>query len=384
MARCTGLLAISLVLQGTAVVLRQLPGSMWQGDGGYGAESGPWKKMEQDADKSGRNICMDGVQLPDLYVIGVQKSGTSSLAEALVSAGVRNIHGPINPKEMHLFNAPARLNYTLGMDSDDAIKENRRLMEAWMPACSNKTRDGQLIRAPLADLTPDYHRVVRKPSDSGELAGRWRPIDEMNISVPHAIRQLYGPKMSPKVNFAMMIREPLAQMQSAWYMGESLNFSYCRDCKDTSFRHHLQTVLKAKRLSDELTPWLWTAMYARQLEDWLSEFDASQFYVVPMNEFAKGDHVAICNDLSSRLDFHMGCGKIGASEVAHKWSHEHPPVDEDASEYLRGQFDRLYEPEKKRLVQVLTQAHKKGMGLANYKGATGSEDDVQAWLEKSW
>jgi hypothetical protein len=62
----------------------------------------------------------------------------------------------------------------------------------------------------------------------------------------------------------------------------------------------------------------------------------------------------------------------------------YPPVDEDATDRLRASFDRIYAPEKKRLVKLLASANKKGMGLANYKGAPGDAAAVLAWLVQGW
>jgi hypothetical protein len=320
------------------------------------------------------------VQLPDLYVIGVQKSGTSSLAKALVGAAIKNVHGPHNPKELHLFNAPSRLNYSLSLDTKAGLKENRRLMNSWMPSCPTSK-----IRSPLADLTPDYHRVVPKPADMGKLGGLWRPIDEMNISIPATIRKLYGEEAAKKLQFVMMIREPLAQMQSAWYMAKDMNFTYCRDCRAPNFRMHLNYALKFMRgQTPHFQPWLWTAMYARQLENWLEHFDAAQFYVIPMHEFSKGDNAGICEELVHRLDFKMDCRPSSTGAVSHTWAHEHPPVDEDASPRFRAEFDEMYAPEKSRLVKLLRKAHRQGLSLAGFKDGVANDAAITHWLESKW
>merc|ERR1712110_1347327 len=87
-----------------------------------------------------------------------------------------------------------------------------------------------------------------------------------------------------------------------------------------------------------LTPWLWVAMYARQMEMWLKYFRPAQFYIIPMHQISSDSKDVICTDLKKRLDFNVDCNSKGA-QALHSWSHGHPPVSSDAGD-LRDVFDQ--------------------------------------------
>merc|ERR1719401_2766912 len=91
----------------------------------------------------------------------------------------------------------------------------------------------------------------------------------------------------------------------------------------------------------------------------------------------------ICKNLADRLDFAVDCDSKGAASE-HSWSHEHPSVDEDAGSEMRQTFDNFMLSENKDLVRLLARGHLQGMGLANYEGETGNEEQISKWLLGSW
>lgn len=341
----------------------------------------PWKFMEQGTKKE-RNICLRGKQVPDFYVLGVQKCATSSLANNLMEAGMKNVHGDLNPKEFHWFDH--RMDYSLAMP--EGYETNKAGWLSWMPDCP---ADGK--RSVLADFTPDYLRIVPRPLE--DFATRnslreWMSVQEKDIMGPQKMYNLYGEERAKKLHFAVMFREPLSQMQSAWYHAKSFNFhNACKSCKANSFKEALETNLldlkQEGELNRTLTPWVWTTMYARQLQPWLQVFDPSQFYLIPMKQLTGEKKDDICSDLSQRLDFAVDCNSNGV-ESLHSWSHEHPHVDEDAGPEMRKAFDKAMEPEKQRLIQLLANASSNGMGLANFAGKIGDASAIKEWLEGSW
>lgn len=338
----------------------------------------PWQLLAQDEDTEGRNLCIEGKQVPDFYVLGVQKCATSSLANDLMGAGVANVHGDKNPKEFHWFDH--RMDLTSAAQEDEISVVNRESWLSWMPSCPGPT-DGVVRRKALADFTPDYLRIVPRPLDF-KFVGKWMQAQIADEAAPRYMRQMYAGQ-EHLLSFAVMFREPLAQMQSAWYHAASFNFTNaCNSCRAPSFRVALHRALAGMRKSPpELSAWVWTTMYARQLSPWFEKFDASQFYMIPMHQLSGADKDQICVDISERLNFKAVCDSRG-KESLHSWSHPHPDVDEDAGPELREAFDELMLPEKDRLVRLLTEAS--GMGLANFRGERGNYGDVSKWLDESW
>jgi len=323
---------------------------------------------------NGRNLCIDGKRVPDLYVLGVQKCGTTTMYKDFHDAGAASAHGEDkNVKEFHFFDYIIKKN--------ESIEQNRNWWLSLMPPCSN-SNSADAPRSIFGDFTPDYLRLVQRPPDYIANKDLVR-MEGKDISMPWRLKSFYGDQSS-KLNFAILLREPLSQMQSAWYHTASENFTawVCRSCEGTSFRAVLQELVSGMK-RQELTGWLWVTMYARQIEEWLQSYEASQFYIVPMR-YNKGVHKQeVCRDMSVRLGYTMGCNPEVLEET-HEWSHEHPAVDEDAGPALRAKFDALMAKEKTRLVNLLAKSHSAGMGLAAYHGPRGDREAIRQWLEAGW
>jgi hypothetical protein len=305
-------------------------------------------------------------------VLGAQKTGTSSFAKDLKCAGVELMQAKDNSnwKEMHFFDA--RHNWR-GVDVE---------REKWLrrfPACSsargNETSSAKL----LADFTPDNLRMVR-----GE-----KPYNDVFVNMPETLHRFYGADASKKLTFVILIREPLSRMHSAWYAAKMCDHfgAICTDdCRADSIQAAMRTALvNAHRDRPVHTEWLWTSMYARHMKEWLSKFDAKQFYVIPYREYAHGNADGICGDLAERLNFQMDCQSNGVP-VSHEWKSNHPELDADfpLKSELRQAFDSFMQGENVALWELLAMAHKNGMGLANYNGTKGSAEEIRSWVQERW
>merc|ERR1719183_2248505 len=63
-------------------------------------------------------------------------------------------------------------------------------------------------------------------------------LNDWQHDVPPNLVEAYGPELTSKVTFVVMIREPLSRMQSAWYHAEYENFKNYwgfTDCCTKSF-----------------------------------------------------------------------------------------------------------------------------------------------------
>lgn len=93
---------------------------------------------------------------------------------------------------------------------------------------------------------------------------------------------------------------------------------------------------------------------------------------------------AVFADLSVRLEVELEALSGESAESGNRNQGTHRPLDEDVSQATQAEFQELVAPENRLLVQLLASASTKGMGLARYEGAAGSEEDVKAWLEAGW
>jgi len=342
---------------------------------------GPWKPVSQGPDQ-GRNICLRGKQVPDLYVMGTQKSATSSLAYDLMGVGIQSAAGKKHngrpKKELHWFD------HHLHWDAvkSHSLENERGRWLQFMPNCSQSFWRQQNPRRVLADFTPDYMPLVPPPA-SMHLPNL--TISSEHVNLPKMLRLFYG-DAAKKVTLVVMLREPLSRMQSAWYAAKACNnFScICMSCNSSSFQVALADQLtNASRSPPELTSWFWFSMYARQLQQWLTKFAPNQLYVIPFSTYAHGNKDIVCKELSERLGYKIDC--TSRSKAGHhSWSNPHPELEKDVSPELRSKFESWIAGENDLLVQLLTRAHQDGAGLANFHGEAGSEADVGAWLRDAW
>lgn len=322
--------------------------------------SAPWKPSPNR--NATKEICIEGKSLPKLYVLGAQKTSTSSFANDLACAGVSAVPSRAgNEKEFSYFVARFKWGGAEG-ERDGWLKA--------LPDCN--AQNPKLV----ADLTPNNLRMVNGETPYGS---------SIPINLPNTLKTFYG-KEQGKVTLVAMIRDPLSRMQSAWYAARRCsNHAICtQDCRGESFQEDLKTALSNARQSPPLyTEWLWTSMYGRHLEEWLQHFDAQQMYVIPYKQYSKGDADAICRNLAKRLEFDMDCESNGR-EPSHSWKNEHPSLKDDLRPEIIDDFNAIMDQETDRLAQALADGHAKGLGLANFDGAKGSKAEIRAWLEAWW
>eukprot|EP00928_Gymnodinium_smaydae_P015829 TRINITY_DN15888_c0_g1_i1.p2 TRINITY_DN15888_c0_g1~~TRINITY_DN15888_c0_g1_i1.p2 ORF type:complete len:208 (-),score=39.74 TRINITY_DN15888_c0_g1_i1:199-822(-) len=206
----------------------------------------------------------------------------------------------------------------------------------------------------------------------------------------------------------------------------------CVDCRAASFesavRKHLS---EAQKDPPVYSDWLWTGMYARQLEEWLKYFEPAQFLLMPTryltrrgskaaalsrtrhnasnsrlrtllpsslqrlvatatkvveghsNTGAAGLDTA-CHELVAHLDFAMDCDSRADRPLHRDWSHAHPRLTDDISPKLLQDFEKFMLPERKRLEELLAKAHKDGARLPGVHRGDGSAERVRLWLQDGW
>jgi hypothetical protein len=196
------------------------------------------------------NMCIDQHLVPELFIIGAQKSATTSLAVELTqgsSAIVTRTFGegewPSSWKEPHFF--------------DWRYNEGRWSWLSGYPACPD-------YRAVAVDMTPMVHTTY----------------------VPARIVEWYG-DLSAQLSLVLLLRDPLSRMHSAFYhekeciqKPELLNIGFSQYslrvlgnpgyCSARSFEGSFK---------DE-DPFC-DSLYADQLYEWFKYFKGTQFTIIP-------------------------------------------------------------------------------------------------------
>lgn len=339
---------------------------------------GPWKPGVNDEARA--NLCVNGRLVPQLYVLGEPKAGTTSLSWDLMGAGVESLGASLRRakrerpdaycyKEMHYFDSMLRWDRVHGPGFD---QERQAWLDLWQPCQSTKRRV-------LADFTPSNMPIVTRPWPS--LYTGARAWEKPYMDLPSLLPRFYG-QSAGKLVFVILLREPLSLFQSLWYccMGGVKNTERFQMALDS----HLKSVSGDISKSEA---WLWRLLFARHLEGWLENFEASQFVVVPYRQYTEGRGDAVCQSISAKLNFSIDCDSHGkpASHRFNKPGEEaHPTVEHDTTPELRERFHNLMAVENARLALDLATASSKGMVLAGYNGTQGSKAEVYQWLKSNW
>mmetsp|Transcript_78263 Transcript_78263/g.181584 ORF Transcript_78263/g.181584 Transcript_78263/m.181584 type:complete len:354 (-) Transcript_78263:49-1110(-) len=314
--------------------------------------------------------CAFGKVIPEFYVLGAKNTATTSLSNDLRERGVWA--APRNKaKEWQFFLR------------SDSLPDDEELLASWLaqlPECRKKRRV-------LADFSVTNLFANQLPADfewSPQVgyAGRRHRAPDMWATAQRInhFHRTAGPATVPP-KFVVMLRDPLARTQSEYY--HTLPLQNCRGCmaKDNfvdSFALNVE-LLRHKQMSD----WFWKSFYARQIEPYEQEFNASQFMFVPNKEYFAFDPSGFSSELLSWLELPNAQPWEKAS-VAN--SHTKPLLDAELppDHPARVTYQELMEPECQRLVQLLSRMHKRGAMLPGYTGPSGDEVAVRAWLENGW
>lgn len=343
-------------------------------------------------DTADQSLCFNGKLLPMLYVLGVQKSGTTSLAYKLMQGGVETaLKGDVpDGKEWHFFDRRMEGGEAA---SEDAVGSLRGQWLANLPDCQPTDKAKRMV----ADFTIINLMMVPLPDYNAPTGTHWgwwwrrsheaakKDVDGP-VHLPRLLRWLYPAEARQKLRFAIMLREPLARMQSAWYHARAGGWQgVCRDCHAESFQDAVGLAIDAfTQRPAEVKDWLWTSMYERQLRVWLDHFSPKQFYLSLFQDFSRTGEVAACRDLSSWVGFETNCAVEDSAAEAHKNTNSHAPLSQDITPELKARFDEAIEPENERLVRLLTRGQVRGMRLVGFNGKNGAEADVRAWLMNGW
>mmetsp|Transcript_61291 Transcript_61291/g.113789 ORF Transcript_61291/g.113789 Transcript_61291/m.113789 type:complete len:405 (+) Transcript_61291:82-1296(+) len=351
-------------------------------------------------------LCRSGKWLPELFLLGGPKCGTSAMAMQLIQNGI-----PSAVDKTGFTNIPQELADD-DVDSDSFLAEKemqfftgwlRRSKGRWnatlamqdwtavMPECPSL--DSQ--RSLFADYTPGNLALVPPAAslniDREVLAYGYNLT---SINLPSTLELFYG-QLSPRLTFIVMLREPLAQLQSAWHHAEFVltNFDGARVNQlmgdvplAINFTLELERALDLVDVGT-MTLWLWYAFFGRQVEAYLTSFAAEQFIFIPMYHFLSDGpgRDEVCSTLQQRLDFHVACAEA-ATAVS---SHEHPSLIEDVpvTSELRARFDTFMLPEIELLVQVLFHAYLEGAHLPAFHPQDTNAPmalEVEDWLRTGW
>jgi hypothetical protein len=305
----------------------------------------------------GKSLCARGKLIPELYLLGAQKSGTTTLAADLVNTGVRSAaaHG----KEFHFFD-------------NWLTKDVQKAKTNWL---------GRLPRCPRKDGTTRPHRMIMADFTARNLKMVSSPMaGAPKMDLPSMLHSFYGPAMSQQLTFLVMLREPVSRMHSAWYDSKTKRICWPGAC-GASFQEDLFAATKeARQTPPKYNDWWWRSLYALQLKEYFSRFLRYQFIVIPYKLYVNRKSSAICDMLSAHLAFPVKCPPT----KVHLNAHDHQDLAQDVPDTLLHDCYDLMAAENRRLAEELAVGQPSGAILADFSGNSSSESQILSWLQAGW
>jgi len=320
------------------------------------------------------NLCMDGKLVPSLYLLGAQKCATSSFAAELLQSP--NLVGPHHPswtteqsstwmgKELHYFDNTYRYS-----------AKGRSFWLAHWPQCPAASQ-----HFVAADFTPSYLSAWEAPS---------------------RLKETYGGHAN-RLTFLVILREPLARMQSSFYHGKSDGWVAPQFA---TFEEYVQHSLQKYRsgnyrhfhngssdMRNDAVPFT-LSLYYEHLAHWLWYFHPAQFVIAPMKSYVTAQNGLfqgepdLIRTTAARPGIEAFMPPTEFKEpTPHINVHSHPLVERDlhpaTMAAIRQVFDTTTGPVK--LATLLVPAMKKGLQLYGYHGPPQDASFVARYISAMW
>lgn len=304
------------------------------------------------------NLCMHGHLVPEFFLVGVVKSGSTTFA-----GNMRQSPEVLFPKKRkcterrngYCYNGTTKEGHFF----DFHVSNGSQFMAQSFPACRTDMRLVATDESPRYLVDPD---------------------------VPNVIANWYGPELQQRLKFVIILREPVARFHSDFYHATASD--WCADYGKKNFSTLVRKIVLEdgwwqhliggnKNCSDRLE----ASLYKGQLTRWFSIFNPEQFMIVP---------------------FHLAVGPSGANLIRKMWDilnvvhgqpwpnsqlnqHYHPPLANDISMDLLDQFRSLLFAENGPLPLSSffidhPGAHLYGLPRASMMDRTAIFD----WLSENW
>jgi len=350
------------------------------------------------------------VALPRLYLLGQQKSGTTTMATAFFQAGAVPMvdYRPYGNVPGYL--RTVRDNHSRAHLAGN-VKESNLLASVSGPTCLSPTC-----------LKFAQRRWERKFGNFTGCARQWRDTllaDFSTDNLPHGyraptLRSFYGMPAAKRLIFVVIMREPLQRFQSGFYWTYGPEHFGLPPHRGHAHNRTMRAELEMLRAelppnyAHAVTRWprlvrfrpldAWArSMYALNWKPWLWEFQASQFVALPMR-WALEDVGRATRLVAERFGVALhpqphilGGGARGAGiagEGDRLNPHAHPTVAEDSKadaqtrEGLRWLATTFFAPDTRELARMFASTIPDGLTLGGVRGS--SEDDVLRCLNENW
>lgn len=228
------------------------------------------------------------------------------------------------------------------------------------------------------------------------------PLNLRLPDLPHLIRSLYGEEERAKLRFIIMLREPVARLQSGFYFGKNVmrrfgGPNHTLEYYEESFPAYVNMTERrvpefesdlqagAERLSRDFPlDQFYRSMYSLNLKPWLEVFAPRQFVIIPSSLYFRdlASRGAVMNQVAEFL--RLDPALLGAVGMTKKNVGKHPRLEDDITpekaEWLRREY---FTPDTRRLAEMLAPRFKDGLVVAGYDGGPDAPA-IQKYLTDHW
>mmetsp|Transcript_28913 Transcript_28913/g.52869 ORF Transcript_28913/g.52869 Transcript_28913/m.52869 type:complete len:407 (+) Transcript_28913:64-1284(+) len=332
-------------------------------------------ETQAEAGARGRSICLHNHALPQLYLLGPQKSGTTTVASDLFAGGVRDARSgkhcdDWDCKELHTFENICGYDPVTSKPKDGKSRcalMTRAQKQEWVEQFQLCTSDNAL----LADMTPAN---LRLPDLAPMMA------------------DLYG-EFKSSLRFIILLRNPVARMHSGFYHElQHDNFNGHMDFITMDFTTWLQeevmprverfntnqTIMETDARMDQF----YRSLMSVQLKSWLDTFNPSQFMLVPSSLYFQNAKFRqkVWRQMSEKWGFILQ--EPLKEELRHDNQGFHPRLEKDSEPSVIQELNSKYfYPDAVNLAKLLSKVIPMGFTLSGYTGPPDSAFEIRSFLQ---
>lgn len=240
---------------------------------------------------SGSSLCVSGVAMPQLFILGMEKAGTSEIETWLNGTGLVADACP----RSNVIGA----NSTTGPECHayDALCGFNELAGGSIGACPSSASEPD---AAVAQYDHDGYPCGASPS--GKILVDKSPTYSRLLGLPAYLQSEYGRAQAERLRFVVILREPLDRMISALFWRshakshtrkipafvEGEEYLVANDYVEklaaklpSTYAALTRDIYQSPIARDYENDCFYRSLYAVQLQPWLSSFDPKQLLVLP-------------------------------------------------------------------------------------------------------
>lgn len=313
------------------------------------------------------SLCLDGRAVPQVYLLGQMKCGTTTLAEELGRSGLES---PVpQMKELHLFDE---------MCGFTGIRETR--------TCDAATESD------ISGWLDNFDRCADSSTDhAGPVLADMTPINLRLPGLPTLLQRIYSESTAQKLTFVIALIDPLTRLASHFYHlklsgkisdGETLHQWADRIIdKADDIRFHTKAGDIASVASLDV---YYRSLYAMNFEPWLRTFRPDQFFIVPMRTYFE-------SSLDSRRDsidnfakkFNLPLNASNLQYPRYANTNDHAKASDALTPDQQAWFSDRFKQDSAHLAEMLADTIPHGLVVSGYKGPADASK-VLEYLSENW